>query len=233
MSFPAPQRRALFVTGTGTDIGKTYISAALIRAAIARGLPAIGIKPVVSGVPELNDPAFEDSDTAVLLRAQGLSSNVRTVETCSPWRFAAPLSPDMAAAHEGRRIDFDAVVAWSRARIQVAPENSFALVEGVGGVMSPIAAQHTNLDFLTALNARAILVAGTHLGGISHTLTAVETIRARGVDLSAVVVNESRDSPAGLDETVQTLSRFLPGLRIERVARGGIPESLADLLVSS
>ncbi len=212
-------KRVVFVTGTGTDIGKTYISAALIRETVAAGQPVVALKPIISGAPDLADPAFEATDTAVLLRAQGLPVNAKEVEACSPWRFKAPLSLDMAADLEGRSIDFDAVIAWTRARIESAPVGAFVLVEGVGGVMSPVAAQHTNLDMVAELNVKTILVAGNHLGGISHTLTAAEAIRARGLHLAAVVVNEGAGALPPLAATVETLRRFLPRQKIISVAR--------------
>ena len=87
---------ALFIAGAGTDIGKTYVTAALARQIRADGGAVRVLKPVVSGVAALGDPAFMTSDTAVLLKAAGLPVDPAHVEACSPWRFAAPLAPDRA-----------------------------------------------------------------------------------------------------------------------------------------
>src|SRR6185312_4226156 len=86
----------------------------------------------------------------------------------SPWRFEAPLSPDMAARREGRAIDFDALVDFTR-----STASPLTLVEGVGGVMVPLDEQHTTLDWMAAVGFPVMLVTGSYLGTLSHTLTAV------------------------------------------------------------
>src|ERR1700742_1699063 len=102
---------AFFVTATGTDIGKTYVASGLIRHWRAAGHTVDALKPVASGF----DPAAAgESDTSVLLMALGRPVGPAEIDGVSPWRFAAPLSPDMAAERESRNIDFDAVVKFSR-----------------------------------------------------------------------------------------------------------------------
>ena len=97
----------LFVTATGTGIGKTHVACGLLR---AQG--GAGLKPVLSGF----DPASAaDSDAGRLLAAMGRPITPETIAAISPWRFAAPLSPDMAAAREGRAVPFEALIAACRA----------------------------------------------------------------------------------------------------------------------
>lgn len=215
---------ALFVTGAGTDIGKTYVTALLARQARAAGRVVRVLKPVVSGVPRLDDPAFSDSDTARLLTAAGLPVDAAHVEACSPWRFAAPLAPDRAAALEGRGLALADIVAWCRARMGEAAAET-VLIEAAGGLMSPLTHDATGLDWLLALQCPAVLVAGSYLGAISHALTAIDVIRARGVPLRAVVVSESPDS-VGLDETIDALRRFGGGPAIVGLRRGETEISL-------
>ncbi len=210
---------ALFIAGAGTDIGKTYVTAALARQIRADGGAVRVLKPVVSGVAALGDPAFMTSDTAVLLKAAGLPVDPAHVEACSPWRFAAPLAPDRAAAAEGRDLTLAEVTDWCRARLAEAAPGETVLVEGAGGLMSPVTREATVLDWLIALDCPLILVAGSYLGAISHALTAIEVIRARGILLRAVVVSESIDS-ADLDETVEAIARFAPDARIVPLGRG-------------
>jgi dethiobiotin synthetase len=88
-------------------------------------------------VPPIDDPAFAETDTGQLLTAQGLATTPASVEACSPWRFKAALSPDMAAEAEGRTLELKAVLAWCGRQIAGAPEGAVVLIEGVGGVMSP------------------------------------------------------------------------------------------------
>ena len=112
---------AYFVTSTGTDIGKTFVTAGLIRQLRIGGAAVDALKPVVSGY---DSSVVETSDPAVLLGALGRPVTADEVERIAPWRFRAPLSPDLAAAREGRTIDFDALIAFSRARHRRHPRHA-------------------------------------------------------------------------------------------------------------
>ncbi len=205
---------AIFVTATGTDIGKTFVTCGLIRALQARGRKVAALKPIMSGF----DPAAaETSDTALLLSALVRPVTADEISRISPWRFAAPLAPDMAAAREGRAIDVAAVTEFCRDAI--ASRDGALLIEGVGGVMSPLDARHTVLDWMSVLDIPLILVAGSYLGTISHTLTALDVLRRRGLDVACLVISESAGSAVGLDETRDTVARFAPGLDIVALPR--------------
>jgi dethiobiotin synthetase len=192
----------LFVTASGTDVGKTYVTLRLIEELTAAGYRVRALKPVASGFDAANPAA---SDTGALLGAQGLTLAAAHLDTVSPWRFAAPLSPDMAAAREGRSVPFDALVEFCR-----RPHDAdVTLIEGIGGVMVPIDETHTVLDWIVATGAPALLVVGSYLGTLSHSLTAVAALRARDVRLAGVVVSESAEQPVPVAETAMTLARFL------------------------
>jgi len=191
---------AIFVTGSGTDVGKTFLSAALIRHWRAAGHTVAAFKPVVSG---FDSATPETSDPGVLLAALGRPST--EIEKISPWRFAAPLSPHMAAAREDRALDFEAIVGFSR---RAATSANRVLIEGVGGVMVPLDERHTVLDWMSALRLPLLLVAGSYLGTISHTLTALRVLVQRNLTITAVAVSESVAPGAPLDETVATIARF-------------------------
>jgi len=223
-------KQLIFVAGTGTDVGKTYVSAGLIRAAKARGQKVVALKPIVSGAPEIADPAFAETDTAKFLEALQHPLDEAHVNAISPWRFKAPLSPDMAAHLEGRSVQFDALLDWTRAHVRCAPQGAVVLIEGAGGLMSPLTPKNTSLDLLAALGARVLLVSGTYLGAISHTLTAVEALRARNAELATIVVNESAGDNPPTDSIVETLTRFLPESRILVVRRGARAEDLLEAL---
>jgi dethiobiotin synthetase len=142
--------RAVFVAGAGTEIGKTYVTAALTRRLRALGRGVRTLKPLASGVPPLDAADFAESDTGRLLAAQGLATTPETVAACSPWRFTAPLSPDLAATREGRTLALDDLVGWCRREIAATPPDTTLLIEGVGGVMSP----PTPPDFVAGAIAR-------------------------------------------------------------------------------
>ena len=196
----------VFVTGTGTDVGKTYVAAALLRALTRRGLKTRALKPVASGVAPPTSPRFAANDTVRLLAAQNKAPTPDAVDTCTPWRFAAALSPDLAAAAEGRRLALADVVAFCQAHVADAP--GLVLIEGAGGLMSPIARDGLNLDLATALGLPVLLVAGTYLGAVSHTLTALAVLRAHGLRVMGTVVNETPGAPTGVADTCALLARF-------------------------
>ena len=175
----------VFVTGTGTDVGKTFVTAALIRHLRSAGRTVDAFKPVVSGF----DPAnVASSDPGVLLAALGRDATSDEIDRIAPWRFAAPLSPDLAARPKAASVDFKALVEFSR---DAAYGRGTIFIEGVGGIMVPLDQTHTVLDWMSALRIPVLLVAGSYLGTISHTLTALHVLAQRNLDIAGVVVSES------------------------------------------
>jgi dethiobiotin synthetase len=194
---------AIFITATGTDVGKTFVAASLIRHLRQMGRLVDAIKPVVSGF----DPALAPkSDPGVLLHALGLPVTVQELDRISPWRFRDPVSPDLAAAREGRGIDVDGVIGFCQTAID--QRRDILLIEGIGGIMVPLDAERTILDVMMALQLPLILVAGSYLGTISHTLTALDALYTRGLSVMATIVSETAGSTVPLDDTVATLARF-------------------------
>jgi dethiobiotin synthetase len=209
----------LFVAGSGTDVGKTYVTAALIRSLRASGRNVRAVKPLASGLPDLADPAFTLSDPGVLLAAQGLAWSPETLDACSPWRFAAPLSPDMAADLEGRQVDLTDVLNWTW-QVIADPLLDDVIVEGVGGVMSPITTQATGLDLAAGLGLPILLVCGTYLGAISHGLTALSALTARGCKVEGLVVNEAPASDVSFKATLSVFRRFSGAVPVHPLRRG-------------
>ncbi len=205
---------SLFVTASGTEVGKTLVSCALVRALRAAGRQVAAVKPVISGFDAT--PA-DATDTALLLAAQDLPANSATIDRISPWRFGAPLSPDMAAAREGRRIDYAALLAHCGEAIETYHDG--VIIEGVGGAMVPLGDDVLVVDWIADLSVPAVLVAGSYLGTISHTLTALEVLQRRRIPIAGVVVSESPESPVPLRDTVDTISRFARGTRVLCVPR--------------
>jgi dethiobiotin synthetase len=194
---------AYFITATGTDIGKTFVARGLIRALRAADREVAALKPVVSGFDPLEAAG---SDSGLLLAALGRPITPDTIDEISPWRFAAPLAPNLAAAREGRDVDMRELIRFCHAAITA--EHDVLLIEGAGGLMSPVSAEHIMLDLIGALGLPVILVAGSYLGTISHTLTALDVLARRALSVAALVVSETPGSPVRLDETCDTLSRF-------------------------
>ncbi len=202
---------SFFVTATGTDIGKTYVTAGLIRACRRKNRVVTALKPVVSGFDPLSP---ESSDPYALMEALDLP--VTNLDSISPWRFAAPLSPDMAAARENRDIDMKDVQGFCRAAV-TTQETVF--IEGVGGVMVPMNARETVADWMAALRLPLILVTGSYLGTISHTLTALDVVLRRELQVACIIVNETDNSSVPLKDTIETIARFSQGITVATLPR--------------
>jgi dethiobiotin synthetase len=215
-----------FITASGTGVGKTFVTASLCWQLRASGKKVTALKPVISGY----DPDDFENDSAQLLESCGIEPASAVMETISPWRYRAPLAPPMAAAKEGRPVDMDALAEFCREGYsptfppsQVGEASStlptcrarqrgeYIFVEGVGGVMAPLTDRHTVLDWMRLLGWPAILVGGSYLGAISHTLTALEVLKAATLPVRVLVVSASEGSTVPLADTVATLEKYVPG----------------------
>ena len=195
--------KRFFITATGTGIGKSFITAALVRQAKALGHSVAAYKPLISGYTDAN---AHESDTGLLLEAQGLPLTPENIGRVSPWRFTAPLAPSMAAKLEQREINFDELVSHSRATIK--GKEDIVLIEGVGGVMVPLNDRHLVIDWIEALNIETILVTGSYLGTISHTLTALFALHKYRIPVNSIIVSESETSTVPLANTADELRHW-------------------------
>lgn len=192
-----PMSAGFFIAGTGTGVGKTLVTEILCHQLRAEQRDVLALKPVITGF-DAKDP---NNDTARLLRACGLEVSEQNIQRISPWRFVAPISPDMAAAQEGKTITLSEVVAFCRHAGEV-------VVESAGGILSPLCAEASMCDLAKALGLPVILVAGSYLGTISHTLSALQVLKTAGLEVIEVIVSESEQSPVPLAQTIESLKRF-------------------------
>lgn len=194
---------AIFITATGPDVGKTLVVASLIRHLQQIGHTVDAIKPIVCGY----EPAqAATSELATLIAALGLPFSPELIERISPWRFRAALPPDLAAQLERRSIDVDEVVAYCKTAVE--RRRGVLLIEGVDGVMTPLDPNRTILDVMMALRLPLILVTGSYRGALSHTLTALDSLFRRDMNLLATIVSETPGSKIPLDEVVASIGRF-------------------------
>lgn len=196
---------ALFVSAVGTDIGKTHVACALIGALRRANRPVDAFKPVLSGFDQV-----EGSDAGRLLAALGRP--MADLDRMSPLRFAAPLAPPSAARLEGHALTLNDLADRCAERIEQA--DGLLLIEGAGGVMSPLAEGATNLDLAAALALPILLVTGSYLGAVSHTLTSLEAIKVRKLTVRAVIVSESGGDAPPLDEITGALQTFAPAFPV-------------------
>lgn len=177
---------AFFVTATGTDIGKTYASAALIRAWRAAGHPVSAIKPLMSGFGEQDLAA---SDAGLLLAAMGRPVTPDMVSEICLHRFEAPLAPNVAMQRAGMVQDYVEILSFSRQSLPETDDN-IHLIEGAGGLMSPVTNDKLHMDLITDLGLPAILVTAGYLGAVSHTLTALDALNRRNIPVAALIVSQ-------------------------------------------
>ena len=208
---------AMFVTATGTDVGKTFVACGMIKHLRARGLAVDALKPIVTG---FDAHSVHTSDTGRLLAALGQALTPQQIAQVSPFRLRAPLSPDMAARIDGASIDFKALNAFCRSAIGC--HKDALIIEGIGGIMVPLDERHTVLDWMIELDLPAILVAGSYVGTLSHTLSALDVLERHELKVAAVVVSETPESSVRLDETVDSIADFAaaPVIALPRLPPG-------------
>jgi dethiobiotin synthetase len=180
----------LFFAGTDTEVGKTYQAAELARQLTDNRIRVGVYKPVASGLSlsahdeELN-PSETGSDANILCRAAGLSESL--LSRICPQSFRAPLAPPVAAALEGSSVDESLLIEGAR---WWTGQCEFLIVEGAGGLCSPISSSMTVIDLARQLELPVVLVAANRLGCVSQILLAAEALQRRDMHLFAVVLNQ-------------------------------------------
>jgi dethiobiotin synthetase len=181
--------RGVFVTGTGTEVGKTVVAAVVARSHAAAGERVAVFKPAVSGLDEGGE-----YDHAMLRRAAGSS---QSDDEIAPYRYGPPVSPHLGAVLAGDAIDRDRLLATARAAAEGA---DFVVCEGVGGLLVPLTLGYLVRDLARELSLPVVIAATPGLGTINHTLLTIECARAVGLDLAAVVLTPWPAEP-GVVET--------------------------------
>ena len=191
----------LFVTGTGTEVGKTVVAAVIARTAMAAGHRVNVFKPAVSGLEEDGEP-----DQALLRRAAGSRQGD---EQIAPYRYGPPVSPHLAAELSGERITPERLLTAAAA----AGEGADLLVcEGVGGILVPLGEDYLVRDLMRDLALPIVIVAPPGLGTINHTLLTLEAARTAGLEIRSVVLNPWPADPSLVArsnrETIEALGRI-------------------------
>jgi dethiobiotin synthetase len=177
-------KNILFVTGTDTGIGKTVISCLIARELSEQGVSLNVLKPVETGCSPDADGVLQAGDAKRLLSS---SRSNQTIESVVPYRLRAPLAPSIAAKLESVEIDFAGLLSHAE---ELAQDCELLIVEGAGGVLVPITEQQSYGDFASASGAATLLVVGSRLGCINHTLLSIEALLTREVPLLGYVLND-------------------------------------------
>lgn len=201
----------LFVTGTGTEVGKTIVAATLARTAVAAGRRVAVFKPAVSGLDELGEP-----DHALLRRA---ADSAQSDDQIAPYRYGPAVSPHLGAELAGEPIDAGRLREVARA---AAAGADLLIVEGVGGFLVPLALgppAYLIRDLARELGLAVVIAAAPSLGTINHTLLTVESVRAAGLELAAVVFTPWPAEPAEVERSNRATIARLGGVSVVTLPR--------------
>jgi dethiobiotin synthetase len=194
----------IFVTGTGTEVGKTVVAAVTAHSLAAAGRSVAVFKPAVTG---LDDPG--EADHELLRRAAGSS---QTDGEIAPYRYGPPASPHLAAEAAGERIEREVLLSAARA----AGESAEMLVcEGVGGFLVPLSRDYLVRDLAIDLGLPLAIAALPGLGTINHTLLTIAAARAAGLQVAVVILTPWPDSPTGVEESNRETIGELGSVRVE------------------
>ena len=201
--------RGVFVTGTGTEVGKTVVAAALARTAQAAGARVAVFKPAVSGLadyplrPEVWDCAAELPDHVLLRLASG---SAQADDEIAPYRYGPAVSPHLAAELSGEPIDPDRLRG---AALDATEDTDLLVCEGVGGFLAPLTPDYLVRDLARDLGIPVVIVAPPGLGTINHTLLTIEAVRGAELEIAAVVLNLWPAEPSSLElSNLKTIARL-------------------------
>ena len=208
---------AWFITGTDTEIGKTFVACALLHAFRRAGQRAVAMKPVAAGL----DAHGCNDDVERLLAASSIAA---PREWVNPYAFRAAIAPHIAAAEEGREIELSRI---SDAFAKLQGVADAVLVEGVGGFCVPLGADCDTSDLARLLGLPVILVVGMRLGCINHALLTQQAIAGAGLRLAGWVANHLDPAMARFSENLAALQARLAAPLLGIVAHGSTPENAA------
>lgn len=221
MDLLQPSGRGLFITGTDTCAGKTYVTAALARLLRQQGRSVRVCKPVATGAAWVDGRWLSD-DTRLLAETAGTP-----VETVTIWSFSEPAAPPVASRLASIELRLEPIVAAVRQQLDT---DALTLVEGVGGLLCPLTERETVADLVARLALPVVVVARRSLGTLNHTLLTLEVARARGLPVAGLVVTEATRSASVAEETcIDELRRRItvPLLAVLPFQAG--PEALANI----
>ena len=223
--------KVIFIGATGTEIGKTYITCLLLRQLQNQGYKARALKPVISGF----DPQdMATSDTGKLLSAMGEEITLDNAKKISPWRYYDPIPPHRAAQQTQQPIDIDELENFCQS--QNDDDLDFLLIEGAGGIMTPLNYQYTTLDLIRRLDCSCLLVSGTYLGTLSHTSSMIACLTQEKIDISGIILSGSVESYGPLENIIEDFKGLFPTIPHRIVKRQIIPrpdnsQDISDLLI--
>ena len=207
----AKNKLGIFVTGTDTDVGKTYISEALIKHFCRQGFQTVGMKPIAAGA-EIENGRLLNADVKAIVSASNVDA---PIDQINPYVFAPAIAPHIAAQQAGIEIAIEPIMSAFKVLQQQA---DVIVVEGAGGFLVPINETLTMGDLAKALDVGVVLVVGVRLGCISHALLTVQSIEAKGLHLIGWVANRIEANMPAIEENIATLKAMIKAPCVADVA---------------
>lgn len=201
--------KKLFVTGTDTDVGKTYISSLILRHLVSAGFRMGAYKPVCSGATSDGNGGLSWSDVDILAAA----ADCNNADLVCPQRFRAAVAPNVAALTEGRTVDdrllVDGAAAWDNSA-------DMLLIEGAGGLLCPLSDHSLVVDVVKKIDAPVLIVAANRLGVLNHTMLTVEVAVRHDLKVAGIILNnvQEHSDDESLSSNSQQLQHWLPEIPV-------------------
>mgnify|MGYP001481952225 FL=1 len=178
----------IFITSTGTNIGKTYCTVEILKEMLHRKVLFNAYKPILSG---FNISNIKDSDSYKILNINNKEPNIEDIREITPWLFEKAIAPSIAAKKENQSLKYNDVLEWCLKKCENKIINIF---EGAGGLLVPIERTKTILDLMKGLNSKVVLVVGNYLGSVSHTLSAIQNLQHANLQIINIIINKNINS---------------------------------------
>ena len=179
------KNKNIFITSTGTNIGKTYCTVEILKEMLHRKVLFNAYKPILSGFNIFN---IKDSDSYKILNINNKEPNIEDIREMTPWLFEKAIAPSIAAKKENKSLKYNDVFEWC---LKKSDNNIINIFEGAGGLMVPIEKIKTLLDLMKDLNSKVVLVVGNYLGSVSHTLSAIQNLQHANLQIINIFINEN------------------------------------------
>ncbi len=205
-------KKNIFITSTGTNLGKTYCFVEILKELARRKIVINGYKPILSG---FNFENIADSDSYKILETIKIEPKIEDIKEISPWLFKNPIAPSIAAIKENKSLKYKEVLKWCLKKSNNSEINIF---EGAGGIHVPIEGTKTILNLIQELKCKVVLIVGNYLGSVSHTISAIKNIQHENLEIINVIINQNIDNDINIEDTKSLInSVFESKVRIRKV----------------
>ncbi len=183
------KNKNIFITSTGTNIGKTYCTVEILKEMLHRKILFNAYKPILSGFNIFN---IKDSDSYKILKTNNKEPKIEDIKEISPWLFEKAIAPSIAAKKkENKSLKYNDVLEWC---LKKSDNKIINIFEGAGGLLVPIEKTKTILDLMKDLNSKVVLVVGNYLGSVSHTISAIQNLQHANLKIINIIINENINS---------------------------------------